>query len=381
MHTSTKAPSLASPATTSPELVAWQDIDLRAAGALILLLNEEERSTVDSIDHSASQMWESLLKRHVQTKAQSRFNEYSSFFALQLKEGEKLASLAVRIEEGMRRSQAHCPKAMTIEELDKELIIMGIFCALSATPSCPVLVTPLLHNDSIPLPTVRNDLVTEDISRERNPAMYGLEATPEGILLAQGVIATHLAVANAASSGLSQGGGSKDKARGAGGSNAGGRGAKQGVQCAFCKRTGHEEATCFLKRLDNMEKHATSQSARVVLAPHGFNPAAELAKAADTAGFRQSPSILDNTDSNWIADTGATSHMTPHRFYFESYAPLRIPICLADGNTIYSAGVGSVIFMPIIEGLPQRSVEFTCVLHVPQLQVNLVEVCIQSMFM
>jgi hypothetical protein len=116
-----------------------------------------------------------------------------------------------------------------------------------------------------------------------------------------------------------------------------------------------------------MVKHATSQCACIVLALHGFNPVGELAGAADTASLRQSPSILDSTDSNWIADTGAMSHMAPHCFYFESYAPLCTPICLADGNTIYSAGVGSVIFMPIIQGLSLRSVEFTCILHVPQL--------------
>jgi hypothetical protein len=165
-------------------------------------------------------------KRHVQTKAESRFHEYSSFFALRLKEGENLTSLAVCIEEGMRRIQARCLKAMTIEELDKELIIMGVICALSATPSCHVLATQLLHNDSISLPTLHNDLVTEDIRRERNPAMYGLEVMPEGVLLTQGLMATCLTVANTASSGSSQGGGSEDKARGARGSNAGGRGAK-----------------------------------------------------------------------------------------------------------------------------------------------------------
>ena len=36
---------------------------------------------------------------------------------------------------------------------------------------------------------------------------------------------------------------------------------------------------------------------------------------------------------DWLADTGATSHMTPHRHWVPNYSPLRIPIRLAD-NTI-----------------------------------------------
>jgi hypothetical protein len=44
-----------------------------------------------------------------------------------------------------------------------------------------------------------------------------------------------------------------------------------------------------------------------------------------------SPLILD-ANFDWNADTGATSHMTPHRHWFSSYAPHHVPIKLADNN-------------------------------------------------
>jgi hypothetical protein len=48
-----------------------------------------------------------------------------------------------------------------------------------------------------------------------------------------------------------------------------------------------------------------------------------------------------DADFDWNADTGATSHMTPHRHWIRNYTPLCIPIKLADNTVIYSAGVGT----------------------------------------
>ena len=55
-----------------------------------------------------------------------------------------------------------------------------------------------------------------------------------------------------------------------------------------------------------------------------------------------------NADFHWIADTGATSHMTPYHHWFKSYTHYRTPIHLANNIVIYSAGVGNVVFEPIV---------------------------------
>ncbi|KZS86308.1 hypothetical protein SISNIDRAFT_392075, partial [Sistotremastrum niveocremeum HHB9708] len=56
------------------------------------------------------------------------------------------------------------------------------------------------------------------------------------------------------------------------------------------------------------------------------------------------------------------------------YTPHRIPIRLADGSIIYSAGIGSVKFEPRLQGKSGRVIEFHRVLHVPQLCSNLLSV-------
>jgi len=78
--------------------------------------------------------------------------------------------------------------------------------------------------------------------------------------------------------------------------------------------------------------------------------------------------------ADWNADTGATSHMTPHRHWLQNYAPKYVAIKLADNNIVYSTGVGTVVFSPVINRKTVRSVEFTRVLHVPDLRNNLLSV-------
>jgi hypothetical protein len=74
---------------------------------------------------------------------------------------------------------------------------------------------------------------------------------------------------------------------------------------------------------------------------------------------------------NWLADTGATSHMTPHRAWMCNYTAHIVPIKLADHTIIYSVGMGSVVIHPVIKGQEACPVELTRVLHVPQLRNNL----------
>ena len=63
--------------------------------------------------------------------------------------------------------------------------------------------------------------------------------------------------------------------------------------------------------------------------------------------------------------------MTPHRHWFRSYSPHVVPIRLANNTRIYSAGLGSVEFQPVIGGIPGRPVVLHDVLHAPDLGSNL----------
>ena len=89
----------------------------------------------------------------------------------------------------------------------------------------------------------------------------------------------------------------------------------------------------------------------------------DVPNSLQTAGMAQStlpvsPNPQISSNLLWCADSGATSHMCSHRDWFEDYEPCALPIKVADGTIIHSAGIGSVSFTPILNGAPARRVVF-----------------------
>ena len=66
--------------------------------------------------------------------------------------------------------------------------------------------------------------------------------------------------------------------------------------------------------------------------------------------------------------------MTPHKHWIRNYTPVRISVRLANGQVIYSEGVGSVVFALEVKEQLVREVEFSRVFHVPELGSNLLSV-------
>ena len=100
----------------------------------------------------------------------------------------------------------------------------------------------------------------------------------------------------------------------------------------------------------------------------------QFARNASHTAATSSSLLSFDTSLDWNADTGATSHMTPHRHYLKDYKPHRVPIQLADNKVVYSAGIGTFVFMPVVNGVNLQHLEFTEVLHVPDLKNNLLSV-------
>jgi hypothetical protein len=152
--------------------------------------------------------------------------------------------------------------------------------------------------------------------------------------------------------------------------------------CVFCGRNGHAVERCF-KFADSSKKakeevqQSTSNSKNRRSNRKGKANATQEAQmpteSAGAASVRPSSSPSSLPDA-WNADTGATSHMTPRREWFKSYAPSSVPIRVANGQVIYAAGVGTVEFAPVKDGRRLRSVLLSKVLHVPELNQNLLSV-------
>ena len=96
---------------------------------------------------------------------------------------------------------------------------------------------------------------------------------------------------------------------------------------------------------------ATAAAANVVqgIVEHAGN-------ASDRSSDTSVPPSTSQRDADlvWNADSGATSHMTPHRHWLHNYTPHHIPITLANNNVVYFAGVGSVVFHPKLKGKVAR---------------------------
>ena len=101
--------------------------------------------------------------------------------------------------------------------------------------------------------------------------------------------------------------------------------------------------------------------------------------SASSANCLLSSPLDPSAYTSWNSDTGASSHMTPHRHWLRDYKQCRVEIKLADGSSVYSEGVGSVLFEPIINSGPAQQVQFSNVLHVPALRNNLLSVLFLSM--
>lgn len=101
---------------------------------------------------------------------------------------------------------------------------------------------------------------------------------------------------------------------------------------------------------------------------------AMIASAAHLASPPLRRAKNSSANTTWNPDSGATSHMTPHRAWIRDMETCRIPIRLANNDVVWALGKGSVAFTPVISGKPSESVVFQRVLYVPELQNNLFSV-------
>ncbi|TFY53988.1 hypothetical protein EVG20_g9887 [Dentipellis fragilis] len=322
----------------------WAEHASQAAGLIFLYLDPSQRIHVQSMQDDPVLMWTTLASVHVQKRPGTRFNAYDDFFSICLQDSESLQSLMNRIDEGMRTIQNLRPDPYVLKDLDNELVCMAMVRSLP--PEYSTFTSSLLLLDKLDRTSLQDAFRNEEINRLRR----GGELGPSALKAA--------APASAAAA--------KAPPR-----------PKSNLKCDYCKRSGHTTEQCYKKAFDSLHP---SQKANAVVpaAASGSSSSAPVpTEFAGSASLRSSssPSLNDPpADESWNADTGATSHMTSHRHWFHSYSPFVTPIRLADNSVIYSAGIGSVQFVPLMRGKEQRAVLFSRVLHVPELRNNLLSV-------
>ncbi len=343
-------------------MLAWDLKAGKAAGELFLAIEPDQRTYIAGLEDDPVALWAKLQSVHLQKHPGSRFLSYDNFFSIKKKEDESLASLMTRIEEAMIQVKNLRPSSFTLDDLDNELVSMAMIRALPSEFDSFASSLQLL--DKLEKSKLQEAFIGEDLCRQHS----FITTSPQLISLA-----SHTSPNSST------------------------------TICSFCSLPGHLQSSCYRfkaaqaeatkealeKRQKRKEKGRggprTSQAAQAAHTPLPASTtstpnSSEVVEFAGNASTRLpdpsdplSPLELD-AHVDWTADTGATSHMTPHRHWLRNYTPCRIPIRLADHSIVFSAGVGSVVFIPKVGEKVLRSVEFTRVLHVPHLKNNLLSV-------
>jgi hypothetical protein len=318
---------------SSESRLQWQKRAQKAAGELFLSVDQDQKSHFHGILSDPIRIWSTLRDVHMSKKPGARFNAYDSLFSIRKQPNESLQSLCARIDASMQTIQDLRPEAFTLKDLDDELHSMALIRSLP--DEYKSLTHSLMLLDDLNKNTIREAFLAEETNSRRR----GQEHTAG---------TSDLALSTASDQ-----------------------------ECDFCGIKGHTSSKC--RKLVSARAYARKPRPTKKQTANNANSEPEASNVVESAGNASSCHISSsplqiNANFDWNADSGATSHMTPHSHWIRNYTPFRTPIRLANDLIVYSAGVGSVRFAPTIRGKSARVVEFTRVLHVPDLRTNLLSI-------
>lgn len=278
-------------------------------------------------------MWEALEKVHLPKRPGARFHAYDNLLGIQKEPDKDLSGLIKRVDDAINLARDLRPANFTMDDLDGELVSMALIRSLPEE-------FKTFRSSLFLLPQLNRDTVAEAFLLEEADEKHRKQAAEAQALALKAAMA-----ANAATSVVPSV-------------------VAESLFCDWCKRAGHSTKDCrTMARIQEQEQKCRQASrAKDHSAKEVHHESANFVEYAGNASAYlsdlTSPLVTD-ASTDWNPDTGATSHMTPHRHWFNTYKPYVVPIRLADNNIIHSAGVGSVLFQAVINGRTSILVEFT----------------------
>ena len=299
---SSPKPSPADPSNVTAgeakELADWKRKTAKASGELWLAIEDSQKVHIKEIKGDPVTMWKKLEGVHLQKKPGTRFNAYEVLFSIRKAEEESLTTLMARADKAMQNVKALRPTTFTLDDLDKELVCMALIRSLPADYNN--FASSLLLLDSLDLTKLQSAFQNEEMQRTARH----IDTSP--------ALALHTS--------------------------------QQHGSCYFCGGTSHFEKDCEKKKRASEE--AKKNTAQWKAKRGGRGKGKQNAKEATTQEKENgdmkiesagSASALSSADdhakwsrsqaaSDWNADTGTSSHMTPHCHWFRSYTPHIVPI-------------------------------------------------------
>ena len=144
---------------------------------------------------------------------------------------------------------------------------------------------------------------------------------------------------------------------GGGGESSNARG--EPLQCFNCGQPNHLARNCWKHKRNNQCEKANKAKVEDDYVDHAF-----VASHDDAL----------NMNDDWIVDSGATTHMSPHRGDFDTFeTTLPKKVFMGDDSVLQAIGRGSILVDTKVGGCTKR-IRFKDVLYVPKLQSNLLSV-------
>jgi hypothetical protein len=342
-------------------LNAYREREEKAASNILAHLSRSQQMHTKDKGSDAKGIWDALKFVHVQPVPGMRFSAYNELFSVAKGANETLPAVTPRVEDALARVKELCPakvklaigtRPYRLDNLDNELALMAKLSTLlrkeyGDLTSCLMRQKDLTH-------------ANVEVVLQVEQTKHNAHRSP--LLSLSGDHALH---ANAA--GLP-------------------RQNKPGVKRGFCTGEGHNKDACFKKdcaRKDAQkavkERRANCNSAKPCYANSAAaSSSPALSNSAKVMELTTSTSVClagspdMHTDAYWIADTGATSYMSPRCSWFTKLGLLAIPIRVANDHVVYGEGVGLVLVEPADKSL--HPVLLSRVLYVLSLQNNLLSV-------
>jgi hypothetical protein len=330
---------------------SWFDKDKKACGDLLAHVLVMQRVHIKG-ESTTYAMWQALIKVHVQQVPGMCFNTYNNMFSIAKAPGKDLTSVAACVKQSLARIQELCPNTVMdslgtkitygIQHLDDKLALMAMLCALP-------------HNKYSDF--VLSLMRTKDLSCKNVKAVFQVEQTERNAL--RGPL--YMLAGDTALRTQDTRHGNRPAPSG--------MPTTPGKGCGFCKALNHKEASCWTKehaadtvrtRTKELQEEcsknkkagcASRAAAATASTSTGTATKPTITKSATCASVHLAGTHNTHTDAHWIADPGATSHMSTQCHWFKTFEPYVIPIHIANNAIVYSKGISSIVMELLNESL------------------------------
>ncbi|CCA75641.1 hypothetical protein PIIN_09632 [Serendipita indica DSM 11827] len=328
---STKAriprPGYADPTKPTPEEISAQktydDANRQVAAWLRTAAGQEHRHILEKTPSDGVAIYDALFELYAKKDESMRFRAWNELLSIRKQSTESWADLVKRVDDATHALDRLRPADWDIQKETEEL---KAFTLLNAIPTEHQLRTSIVVSNTINYNKIKTAMLlfttTTPESQDVAPEVAAAVTTPS--------------------------------------------------KCLFCLNIGHFVKDCrTMVRFQQMylNERAERRAGTSGTQPHrargrsdrssapGRSHQAHAAQAIDkpteveyagNASLSQLP--VPTAADSWIADSGASCHMTHRREWLTGFLERRTPVKLADGSITFGTGRGMVTFRPLLDG-------------------------------